>query len=420
MSAKTITTETYWDKYGIPRVTLHEAAWNIELSLKTNQTRGVICLISEAGEGKSQLINQLARKYNRRVVDIRTAQFSLLGAGVPQRANEKTGQFDIAVPSDYPQPGEKAIVLFEEINQGQQHAIAMFFRLLEDRGIYNYKLPDDCLVIAVMNPATAGYNVTKLETNHAFNRRLMKFFVYTPFAEWLEHAKTKDFHYTDGRELPCHPWILRYLQATPNMLYAAKDRDGNKQFACPATWQTVSLHLYNLEASGEPLTSERSLNRIAASVNQVTASTLVEYIRNKAILIGPEEVLTKYKAKGKLRERVLELKSEPGGDYLRLVESVAHYLFNEKPDPDATAPYLVRFWADMPEETMQSFYSQLGAAAEAGSREYTTNNVAYMQRLTRALQTEPLWEALNKQLNETHDAYKRKLQGEREIPDPIT
>ena len=410
--------EAYYDRYSIPRMTLVEALWQIDLSLEHHQTRGVWCLISEAGEGKSQGVHQLARKHKCRVVDIRTSQFSMIGAGVPQRADE-TGHFKIAIPNDYPKPGERCILIFDEINQGQQHAIALFFKFLEDRGIYDYTLPDDCVIVALMNPSTAGYNVTKIETNSAFNRRLMKAYVYNTFSDWKKHALTKDFHFTDGLEKPCHPMITRLLTATPAMLYTAKDRDGNKQFACPATWQTVSLSLYNLEASGVELHSDRAQDRVAASINTVYAKMLCEFIKNNEIIISPEEVLYKYKAKSKLRERTQDLQKEAGGDYTRLVEDVAQFIFRERPETEAIAPQLVQFWHDMPVEQAQPFYQMLDAACQAHGGIDDKKNLKYMQSLTISLQQYPLWKELNDRINRIHDEVEKKIMGKGVGKDPM-
>ena len=415
---KVIAGEAYWDRYGIPRMTLAEALWQIDLSIAQGQTRGVWCLISEAGEGKSQGIHQLARKYGRRVVDIRTSQFSMIGAGVPQRADEG-GHFKIAIPNDYPKKGEKCILIFDEINQGQQHAIALFFKFLEDRGIYDYTLPDDCIIVALMNPSTAGYNVTKIETNSAFNRRLMKAYVYNTFTDWKAHALTKDFHYTDGLEKPCHPMVVRLLTATPVMLYTSKDRDGNKQFACPATWQTVSLSLYNLEAAKEELTSERAEARYAASINTVNAKTLRDFIQNNEIIISPEEVLYKYKTKSKLRERTEALKKEGGGEYTRLVEDVAQFVFREKPPAEIIAPQLVAFWYDIPLERGQQFYQQLNAACDSMGGTKEPINLQYMQALTVAMRGYPQWKEINDRINRVHDEVESKVHGRTQGADPM-
>lgn len=408
--------EPYWDKYGIPRVSLAKALAHVERHIKHGMTRGVICLISEAGEGKSQGIRQLARKYGRRIVDIRTSQFSLIGAGVPQRAEGDF--FKIAVPDDMPRPGEKCILLFDEINQGQQHALAMFFKFLEDRGIFNYELPDDCIVIALMNPSTAGYNVSRIETNAAINRRLKKFYTYNTFADWKKHAQTKHFHDSDpllkGR--PCHPMVVKFLTTSPNLLYAAKDRDANKSFACPATWQTVSADLYLLEMDNISICGEEAEEMVSATINTVMARSLIDYIRNNEILISPEEVLAKYKPKSKLRERILEMRDQPGGDYLHLVEVLADHVFSTRPPPEEIAPRLALFWTDMPTDAANSFYDLCGNAAKRyGERE----GVMYMMKLTEELQTQPGWNSINSAIISAHDNYQKQLLGQDSNPDPL-
>lgn len=412
------TAETYWDKYGIPRVSLTEALWQIELSLKANQTRGVFCLISEAGEGKSQGIHGIARKHNRRVVDVRTAQLTHIGAGVPQRADDD-GHFKIAVPDDFPRKGEKAILFFDEFNQGQPHAIALVFKMLEDRGMYGYKLPDDCLVIIGMNPSTQGYNVTKIEGNPAINRRVKKLYIYNEYNSWKKHAQTEDFHHSDGLKKACHPWVIKFLNTTPQMLYTIKDRDGNKQFACPATWQTVSLDLYNLEAEKISLADDKSLNRLASSINIVNAGQLVDYIKNNEVRIAPDEVLAKYKKNSRIRDRIQQLQKEPGGDFPRLVETLALYIFSDKPDPDTFSDQLALFWHDMPEELGQAFYQQLGNAAKDGTGGTTKENTAYMRKMTEALQTSSLWDEINERINNAHDSFERGLKGTEKSRDPL-
>jgi hypothetical protein len=412
------TGETYWDKYGMPRVSLTEGLWQIEQSLKHNQTRGVILLVSEAGEGKSQGIGQLARKYNRRLVDIRTAQLTHIGCGVPQRADE-TGHFKVAVPDNWPHPDEKCILLFDEYNQGQYHALALVFQMLEDRGVYNYKVPNDCLIVLLMNPSTANYTVTKIETNPAINRRVKKFYVYNTFEDWKKHAQTDAFHYTDGIQKPCHKWILNFLETTPAMLYTMRDRDTYKQFCCPATWQTVSLDLYNMDEEGIELSSGRVENRLAATINPVNAKAVCDYIRDNAIRIMPSEILTKYEPKSMHRKKVKEMIKKANGDLASLVENLANYIFDQKPSCEKIAPQLCLFWSDLPDEMSQAFYNMLGAASESGKGGSTAENVKYMTELTLSLQTNDLWDQINERNQKHHDNFERALKGTEEMPDPM-
>lgn len=407
--------ETYFDKYGIPYTPFSRAQKYLEMYMKTNRKRGVICLISEAGEGKTQMIQQLAKKYERRVVDIRTANYALVGAGVPQRANDK-GFFNIAVPEFFPQPNEKTVLLFDEVNQGLQHAINMFFPLMEDRILFNYKLPDECLIIALMNPATAQYAVSKIETLRAFNRRLKKFYIWTPYAEWEKHAKTTLFHASDGMEKPCHPWVVKYLNTARNCLYDRAAADKGQQFACPATWQTVSLDLYMLEQENIELYSEEATDLIAASIGNLQAKSLTEYIKNNEIRIAPEEVLEKYKPNSKLRRKIQELVKEEGGGIPDLCENIAQYLFDHKDDinADNVAPCLALFWSDLPDELAQGFFTQLSSAAQStGDEGSTKKNVNFMKELTNSLLNEDAYVEVNKRLHSSFDSFSRALAGKK-------
>jgi hypothetical protein len=408
--------ESYWDKHGIPQTSLKGFGEQLRMTVKLGQRRGVLCGISEAGEGKSQIVHSIAKEFGYRVVDIRTAQYSLIGTGVPQRADEETGLFDIALPSSFPQPGEKCIILFDEINQGQAHAIAMFFQLLEDRRLYSYELSDEVIIVALMNPSAGGYVVTKLESNPAMNRSIQKFWLRNNYMDWVEYAKTPAFHETDGLAKPCHPWILRFLETDNSALYASADRNNGKQFACPATWQTVSLSMYNAQAMKWELTDQRTEDRIAASINPVMAHSLVEYIRNNAIRINPREVLKDYKKGSDIRKRILQLKDAPGGDYLDLAQACHNYIFSEKPKVEEIAPQWALFWADMPVEAAQANFGFLRAAANLG-QDKDGVNIDYLKALTEKLQERPEYIAMLDNIEASAKTYESALKGEGEAPD---
>ena len=405
--------EAYWEKHGIPPITLKSFGEQLRMTMELKQRRGVICGISEAGEGKSQIVHSIAEEFEYRVVDIRTAQYSLIGTGVPQRADPETGLFDIALPSSFPKPGEKCVILFDEINQGQAHAIAMFFQLLEDRRLYSYELDDDVIIVALMNPSAGGYVVTKLESNPAMNRRIQKFWLRNNYMDWVEYAKTPAFHKTDGLEKPCHPWILRFLETDNGALYASADRNNGKQFACPATWQTVSLSMYNAQRMKWELTDMRTEERIAASINPVMAHSLVEYIRNNAVRINPREVLSGYKKGSDLRKRILQLKDAPGGDYLDLAQACQNYIFSEKPKVEEIAPQWALFWADMPVEAAQANFGFLRAAANLG-QDKDGGNIDYLKALTEKLQERPEYIAMLDNIEASAKTYASALKGEGE------
>jgi hypothetical protein len=420
---KMVGQDAYWDKYAISRVTIGFIIQTLNMYVRNTITRGCVALISEAGEGKSQAVHQVARQTGYRVVDLRTAFFSLMSGGIPQKA--EGGFFQIAVPDYMPKPGEKCILFFDEINQGQQHAIAMFFALLEDRLFFNYTLPKDCLIVCAMNPANAGYMVTKMETLKAFNRRLVKFYMYTPYGDWEKHAVTPAFHFSDGMVKPCHPWVLKYLNTNRPALYDKAAADKGQQFPCPATWQTVSRMLYALETEkngmGAPMEMHSEFARalISGSIGTVHAKGLCDYIENNEIRISPEEILEKYKPKSGIRKKVMDLAKEPGGGVPDLSQTVASYLFDHKPSPELIAPCLALFWADLPEELAQGFYSQLSAAAADGDELVKKSNIDYMMALTKQLMNEEPYVEVNRRLHQSHDSFERKLKGREAVKDPM-
>lgn len=377
--------EPYYEQYGIPKMSLGDALWQIEVSIKTGQRRGVWCLIADAGVGKSQGVHALAKKHGMRVVDVRTSQFSLISAGVPQKADDD-GYFKIAVPDDFPKPGEKTLLLFDEINQGMPHAMAMFFKLLEDRALFNYQLPDECLVVALMNPATAGYSVTRLENNAAFNRRLQKAWVVPSYSEWRNYAETEAFHASDGLKKACHSAVTGLLANEPSQFYVDAYRDSGKQYPCPATWQTVSLSLYNLEASGEDLTSERTYARIAASVGTKPASLLQRYLRDRFVKVRPGDVLREYSVDPQLRENVKKLMDNYPGDFANLVNNVVVMLNKERPALADVAKNFGDFWADLPDEQ----YAMVTAAMAKFLQDTTEADIKavteYMNNVANAVQ----------------------------------
>ena len=294
----------YCELNDIPRASIKQIKEQLLLSMNTYQHRGVFCVVGEAGIGKSQIVAQLAKDAGCKIYDIRTAHYGLVGAGIPSTKNAPEGFFDVVVPSVFPKEGEKSIMLFEEINQGLPHAISMFFSLIEDRRMFNYKLPDEAQVVALMNPATAQYAVTAIEKNAALKRRLKWIFAIPNFRDWLEHAKTPRFHESDikafeGEPKPCHTHVMNYVRNFNSNLYETKLRDQGKVYPCPATWQTVSLDLYMMEKAGIDVTSTFALNRVSASIGTTVANHFIEYVKDNSTAVKADDVVENYKKRAK-------------------------------------------------------------------------------------------------------------------------
>jgi MoxR-like ATPase len=363
----------YAEFYDIPRMTIGEIKDELKMNFTDRIYRGVFCIVGEAGLGKSQAVHQAARELGARVSVIFTAQFGLLGAGVPSVKDVEEGFFKIKLPTVFPKKGERSIVLFDEINMGQQHAISMFFSVIEDRRIYDYRLPDDCLVVAIMNPATESYSVQQIENNAALRRRLKFVYAIHSTEEWLNHARTREFHYSDRQSpvvqtpkvrdlysnnpelaeqlnlgMPCHEHVRSFIGTAPSMLYDDHNKKNNRPFACPASWQTTSLDCYALEYSGVSLTSSRALSRFGATLNMTTAVQFQSFIEDNNVILNPVEFLQDPKAFLKKFQEV-----EDAGKQPRLIEFVynlLNYMFEKEYDVDKAYSALFLFFESCPAE----------------------------------------------------------------------
>jgi len=400
----------YAEKYDIPRATIAEIRQQILLTWQTKQHRGAICVVGEAGIGKSQIVAQIARDEGASIYDIRTAHYGLVGTGIPSTKDSPEGYFDLLVPSVFPKKGEKSIMLFEEINQGLQHSIAMFFSLVEDRRMFNYFLPDEAIVVALMNPATAQYAVTQLENNAALRRRLKWFYALESFKDWVEHASTDSFHesdrscFDDHKGRPCHPGVLDFVKQYPKNLYDKKAQGEGKQYMCPATVQTVSLDAYMLEKMDLPVDNEFALCRYASSVGTHMATQLVEHLKDNRTAVRADDVVSDYKKLARKPVRLLLQKSEQE-KITELNINVLTYMFSLQPDAKVAAKNFVMYLEDLPNEMRVSLLSQLKKFAD----ENNAND--YLFSLMRHVQTHKSWIKIHASLDDAQTEVERALRG---------
>jgi hypothetical protein len=294
-----------------------------------------------------------------------------MGAGIPQKAVE--GFFEIAVPSIFPKPQEKSILLFDELNRGLSHAIAMFFTMLEDGRMFNYKLPEHCLVVGAMNPSSKDYNVTEIENEAAIRRRIKLLYVVSEFSGWNAHAKTDMFHLTTegpAKDKPCHPMIHAYFQANPKLLYDTRAKSQGKQYVCPATVETISADAYLLEQEGIPLFGDIAQVRYGASIGVTGTAQLVEYIKDSTVVLGASDILEGYSKRAQRAVKKL-IKNGQHEKLADLCENVLSLLFAEQPDVRKTSPHFVNFCRDLPEELAGNMVFQMKeTATQSNARPY--------------------------------------------------
>ncbi len=390
----------YYELHDIPRGTIGEIREQMLLTLESMQHRGAWCVVGDAGMGKSQVVHQLAAETGRVVCDVRTAQFGLMGAGIPSVKDAKSiDHFKIKLPEIFPKKGEKCILFFDEINQGAPHALAMFFSLIEDRRLFNYILPKDTLVVAAMNPNTAQYAVTQIENNAALRRRLKWVYAIPSYKDWLKHAQTDTFHAGDvdalKEPMPCHPGILDYFKNKPDALDDRNARRENKQYCCPAGVQTISVDAYVLEQNGHPLHGGLANMRFAASVGQTKANEISAFLKDSSVEVNPLDVLLKFKKVAKRVKRLAEDKALRQ-NFLSLNTNVVTTLLTQCPDVKKVAPNFLDFLVLQMNDPIGGLMPQMKALAQ------TNKTTDYLKKFMREIGQYDQWVEIHKRIDASH------------------
>ena len=162
----------YWEKMGILTGSLNDVAKLIKLSFETQH---VICLIGEAGIGKTQIFKQIAEDLGYRVLFYYLAHLEREDiGGIPMPSEDKSSYRFLCedsireiIDSDKP-----TILVLDEWNRGEKPVMNAAFTLMEQRRFGSHVLPDHVFIAAAMNPSEGSYLVNEAEKDPAFRRRL--------------------------------------------------------------------------------------------------------------------------------------------------------------------------------------------------------------------------------------------------------
>jgi len=392
----------YVDRYDMAHVSLSEAKEQVILQIKSGQTRGCPLFVGESGIGKTQIWSSIAKETGMGLTAIHTAHYGLMGAGIPVPTEKEF--FDIALPSIFPSNGTKRIILFDEINRGAKYVVNMFFTLMEDQKIFNYTLPEGCIVAATMNPSTGQYSVTELENEVAFRRRMKWFFISPDFKGWLKHAETEAFHANSrgvAKDKPCHPAVLSYYRAKPKNIYDVKAKDEGKLFCCPASIETVSEDVYNMEAHEIPIHGEFALNRIGSTIGMAMAAEVIAHLKDSSVTLSADDVLTNFK---KVKRAIKNMvKNSMHEQLMDLSLNVMKLLFATTPDIDKTSQNFILFCDALPLELSSNMLFGMKKIAQENQAE------KYMYDFLDELQEDDKWINLQTRIDKDYRSIDESL-----------
>jgi MoxR-like ATPase len=361
-------TNAFWDKLGIPTCTLNEAKDVIELAFATGH---VVCLVGEAGIGKTQLTRQIAKEkdwHYHAFFAAHVEREDLTGIPYPD-ANGDAYKFLVEKNIwNIINNCKPTLLVFDEWNRGDKAVMNAIFTVMEDRRFGSQMLPEHIHILACMNPSEGAYLVNEAEKDPAFRRRLCFIAVQTNETLWLQYATGP------GK---FHVAVTDFVKNKPHLLNDTQTREAGKMYANPASWEKVSDTCYAVEKLGKEITDEKLRRllhlKISGHVGIGSATEFMAFIENAFTHVAPKKVLYSYPS---VREIIKTwTKDADNSKLLELCGGVALVLISEVPrDENDTAAHtawiksvrnnLSMFVSDLPVEMLRALFSKIGTRHE--------------------------------------------------------
>lgn len=225
-------------------------------------------IVSSPGMGKSSIVREFAKTHNLFMIDIRLGQCTPEDLnGFPMKTPEGRATFtpfDIFPLESDPIPaGYNGFLIFmDEMNAGSKAVQAAAYKLILERMVGTHKLHPATVIIAAGNKATDKAVVNPLST--ALQSRLIHYELDVPAVSFYAMALAKGF---DSR-------IIAFLHFAPQRIMDFRPDHHDKTFACPRTWEFLSLLIKN-----EKDIDTRLMPRIAGTIGSGAALEFITFAR---------------------------------------------------------------------------------------------------------------------------------------------
>lgn len=396
--------ESFAGKLGIDMVSPHVYQRLIEIHAGT---RIVVTAVGPSGIGKSAIPAQVARARGAWFDTLHMPNMNPEDFSLPTGAADTREYYDKRVPrlfqkfvqyvertkakngGTFPR-GKEPILLVDEINRTVDKAVTRAaFTLLEGRRVGDLTLPDEVQLVATMNPTGSGYAVNDFDRDPAMRRRLMLLGVRYNYGEFMRHAAAMKFHSK----------VIEHLGAQPGHVYDQTAALAGKAFPCPATWEMVSQICQAMERADVLLNSEEAAAAFGGAIGTAAAAAFLEYVKDKTVVITPNDVLGGYTEKSEVRARFRKLLTEEGGRYDKIADLSlglsTQVLADLKRKQQTYVAQLALYMSDLPPEAMMAFIQKM--VEESGK---VSGGKDYLHQLNQLLAKEDAYQIVIRRLHE--------------------
>lgn len=152
----------------------------IELAMATNN---VPCLVGYTGVGKTDIGHIIAKKNDRKVVELNLALQSTEDLiGYPYRGED--GKMHWAAPAWFPDEENKYIIYADEINRAIKDVVNAIMPMLLTGKLHEHILPKGTWIMTAMNPDTEDFDMVYSFEDAAIMSRLIFIEVPSEFSSW--------------------------------------------------------------------------------------------------------------------------------------------------------------------------------------------------------------------------------------------
>ena len=197
-------------------------------------------LLGSPGVGKSDIVKEVAKENNLKVIDFRLSQADPTDLMGFPTLNEDRTRSHYAAPEIFPLEGDVVpegfkgwLLFFDEMSSAPMSVQAASYKIILDRMVGEHNLHKNVAMVCAGNLMSDKAIVNRLST--AMQSRMVHFNLMVDADEWVQWAWAHDI---DHR-------ITGFIKFRPELLHKFDPSHADNTFPCPRTWEFLSRVIKN-------------------------------------------------------------------------------------------------------------------------------------------------------------------------------
>ena len=273
-------------------------------------------LWGEPGVGKSESVQQFARKNSMLLEDIRLTQLDAPDLQGLKWVDETGGVTKSYRPEFFPVENMPGVLFLDELTAAEPRMQATAYQLVLDRRVGPHKLPDKWMVIAAGNSPEDGAISYKMGS--ALSDRFVHIHVIAHPQDWIDWAI----------ENKIHPTVVSFIKVKPEFLTTVAGQAKSIQLIAPSprSWARISDVMYKV--------TDKTANSILINgiVGEAAAVEFIHTAEEIAELPSMESMLAHQSPKLAIKQIPLKIACMYGlmyslASYVKTAEQVSKSMF---------------------------------------------------------------------------------------------